>query len=363
MNEIFHMQDILGQGSFSVVYRVRGTIDGGACESASGAYPPVEEIDMALKMIWKDDLNEEIMGLLESEVSILKGIKHDHIVSLFGVYETENEFGLLQELLDGRELFDEICARGAIEENEAALILQQVTTAVEHLHSIQIVHRDIKPENIILTATESGHVVAKLTDFGIATEWSGEIITMKCGSPQYMAPEILIGNGYGPEVDMWAIGVVLHVMLCGSLPFYQPPPLLYDDIKLGRYNMNQDAWQNVSLEAVELVAHLIQVDLSLRLGPSGILSHRWITFHLECGSQPTTPTSASLKKDESNSPPSPCSLKQATEAIQVASTQLDDSNLMTKVFSGATVRPTASSSCGVARLSAQSVSQNLDLKK
>ena len=321
----------------------------------------------ALKVIWKDELTEESMDLLKSECGILsslavgslqkEALPHPGIVQLHALYETPADFCLLQDLLDGKELYDVVVERGRLAEHEAGSILQQVSSAVEYLHGKDIVHRDLKPENIMILYAAGGRrggteIEAKLTDFGLATrvppagssEGGGLIrtqsLTQKCGSVPYMAPEVLGGRGYGPECDLWSMGVVLYVMLCGSLPFYQPPPLLYEDIQQGRYTFHQKVWEGVSPDAVELISQCLETDPAQRLRPQGVLLHRWIQGQLATvedddlgelagGSSLKGSTAAAwdpegccadnLKGEHAESPPSPCSLKAATESLRRSS--------------------------------------------
>ena len=196
---------MLGQGSFSVVYCVHQFADPGEASASPDDGP------RALKVIWKDELTEESMQLLNSEVAILRSLPpHPGLVRLDGVFETPSDFCLLQELLDGQELFDMVVSRGHLREPEAAGIMSQASAAVAHLHANDVVHRDLKPENIMIRMVpDPGRpgggccLEAKLTDFGLAAKIPPEgseglirtsSLTKKCGSVPPATPPPLQPN-------------------------------------------------------------------------------------------------------------------------------------------------------------------------
>jgi calcium/calmodulin-dependent protein kinase I len=145
---------------------------------------------------------------------------------------------MVLELLTGGELFDRIVAKGSYSEKEASDLLRSITSAITYLHSINIVHRDLKPENLIYQSQNPDSPI-KITDFGLAKfrkEGAGkpEAMTTACGTPGYVAPEVLKNEPYGKEVDMWSLGVILYILLCGFPPFYhESTAQLYKQIKKG----------------------------------------------------------------------------------------------------------------------------------
>jgi len=150
----------------------------------------------------------------------LDDLKKIGLICLKDVFEDENDDGkiyMVMEFVSGGELFDHIVNRGHYSEHDAALVIRQIIEAVAYLHSNNIAHRDLKPENLLCTGPNNE--IIKVADFGLSKEFDDSMETM-CGTPDYVAPEVLRGNGYTNAVDIWSIGVVTYVMLCGSPPFY-----------------------------------------------------------------------------------------------------------------------------------------------
>eukprot|EP00656_Telonema_subtile_P018441 TRINITY_DN19961_c0_g1_i4.p1 TRINITY_DN19961_c0_g1~~TRINITY_DN19961_c0_g1_i4.p1 ORF type:complete len:236 (+),score=37.91 TRINITY_DN19961_c0_g1_i4:97-804(+) len=188
----------------------------------------------------------------------------------------------------------------AYSEHDAANIIAQLVDVVQYLNDIGIAHRDIKPENIIYVDSNSGpDAKVKLTDLGLAKSRESDMQMMTpCGTPSYVAPEVLKQAGYGFECDMWSIGVITYILLCGYQPFWEDPPMLYNSIMAGSYTMPVEEWEGISDLAKDLISKLLVVDASKRLTPAEVLDHAWIRGHvsktLERGVLPET-TSIKLK--------------------------------------------------------------------
>ena len=162
-------------------------------------------------------------------------------------------------------------------ENEARFAFSQMTEAVGHCHKVNIVHRDLKPENLLYEGP-APNMTLKLADFGLA-----QIVTpMKhlhtaCGTPGYVAPEILKGKEYGAEVDMWSLGVILYILICGFPPFYEEhTPELFKIIKRGEYDFPEPYWDDVSEEAKDLISKLLIVDPKKRYTAAQVFEHPWM---------------------------------------------------------------------------------------
>lgn len=134
----------------------------------------------------------------------------------------------------------------------------------------------MKPENLIY-ANISDDSEVKITDFGLAKVATGQYLTTACGTPNYVAPEVLINEGYDEAVDMWSIGVILYILLCGFPPFYSDStPELFDQIIEGKYEFPSPYWDNISKEAKDLISNLLQTNAEKRYTPEQVLQHPWI---------------------------------------------------------------------------------------
>jgi len=190
------------------------------------------------------------------------------------------------ELATGGELFEKIVNEGAYSELEAKRIFTQMLKAVEYLHSHGIVHRDLKPENILLEG-QGSRTIVKITDFGLARiVGEQEMMTTLCGTPQYVAPEIIVQSqmssqevarvGYNKSVDMWSLGAILYVLLSGTPPFDEDRGNLFTLITKGKFEFYPEFWGEVSEQAKDLVSKLMTVNPTERITVEQALKHPWI---------------------------------------------------------------------------------------
>jgi len=198
------------------------------------------------------------------------------------------------ELVTGGELFDEIVSRGSFNESDAAKVMGTLCDALKYLHAKEIVHRDLKPENILLES-KAPDAPIKVADFGLARMISQkDMMKTACGTPGYVAPEVLQNKGYSSgAVDIWSAGVILYILLCGFPPFYEEElPALFDQILKGRYDFPSPWWDNISESAKDLVRKMLTVDPKKRYSAADVLAHKWI-----CGDAPNNAISTdNLKK-------------------------------------------------------------------
>jgi len=250
----------IGKGGFSIVYE--------AVKKETGER-------FAIKRIQKNEEGVDI-DLLKREIYIMKKVDHPNILKLFDVYEDEDYFFLVLELVEGSELFDKIVDLGNYSEKDAANIVNQIVRAVDYLHSHGIVHRDLKPENL-LSAGEGENEVVKVADFGFAKNFGEEKLVTSCGSPGYVAPEVLTEDTYTNEVDMWSVGVIIYILLSGYPPFYdESPPKIFKKITEVKYDFDDPAWDDISETAKDLIRRLLVKDPAERLSAKSTLDHPWL---------------------------------------------------------------------------------------
>ncbi|CAK4163311.1 unnamed protein product [Aphanomyces euteiches] len=229
---------------------------------------------------------------LRREIEILRTVDHPNIIKLFDVFEDTRHLHLVTELCTGGELFDRIIARGHYTEADAAKLVRKILDAVKHCHDKDICHRDLKPENFLF-ATKDEDAELKVIDFGLSRTDSGDqsFMTTRVGTPYYIgtlkllgldlicfpAPEVL-GRHYDKSCDLWSIGVITYILLCGYPPFYgDSDPEIFASVRSGKYSYDTPEWVGVSAEAKDLIDHLLLLDASKRLTAAQALQHPWLS--------------------------------------------------------------------------------------
>uniref|UniRef100_H2T2D6 Serine/threonine-protein kinase DCLK2 n=1 Tax=Takifugu rubripes TaxID=31033 RepID=H2T2D6_TAKRU len=252
----------LGDGNFAVVRE--------CVERSTGR-------EYALKVISKNKCRGK-EHMIQSEVSILRRVKHPNIVLLIEEIDAHNELYLIMELVKGGDLFDAIISSNKYTERDASCMLFNLASAIKYLHSLNIVHRDIKPENLLVYEHQDGSKSLKLGDFGLATVVNGPLHTV-CGTPTYVAPEIIAETGYGLKVDIWAAGVITYILLCGFPPFRgsgDDQEALFQQILQGLLDFPKPYWDNVSDSAKALITGMLQVEMDQRYTAMQVLDHPWV---------------------------------------------------------------------------------------
>ncbi|XP_034024292.1 serine/threonine-protein kinase DCLK1-like isoform X2 [Thalassophryne amazonica] len=250
----------LGDGNFAVVRE--------CVERTSGR-------EYALKIISKEKCRGK-EHMIQSEVSILRRVKHPNIVLLIEEMDSYSELYLVMELVKGGYLFDAISSSNKYTARDASCMLFNLASAIKYLHSLSIVHRDIKPENLLVYEHQDGSRSLKLGDFGLATIFNGPLYTV-CGTPTYVAPEIIAETGYGLKVDIWAAGVITYILLCGFPPFYsEDQESLFRQILMGQLDFPLPYWENVSASAKAVIAGMLEVEVDQRYTAVQVLDHPWV---------------------------------------------------------------------------------------
>ncbi|EGG22862.1 putative protein serine/threonine kinase [Cavenderia fasciculata] len=260
----YELHKELGRGAFSIVYLVT---------------EKKTKKQWAMKVI---DRKSSSKAALQTEIEIMKKIDHPNIVKMYEYFESTDKIYLVVELVTGGPLFDKIMEKKSFTEKEARTIVKQLLESLQYLHSMGIVHRDLKPENLLLK-NESDLTIA-LSDFGLSKILADDVfMKTTCGTPSYVAPEVLnnISNAptaYSEAVDMWAVGVIAYILLCGFPPFYSDDiRKLFESILNASYDFPDDYWKNISKEAKHFINCFLTVDPSKRYSAKMSLAHPWIT--------------------------------------------------------------------------------------
>jgi calcium/calmodulin-dependent protein kinase I len=251
----------LGSGAFSVV--------------KSAIHKVTQEV-VAIKILDKYEEDDEQTQKFRQEIKIISSLIHENIVQFYRLDEDEENFYVIMELIGGGELFDYIISTGMIKEPDAVCVIAQVCKAIEYMHSVGIIHRDLKPENLLFK--DMDHKVIKIADFGESRSFKEGQLNTYCGTPDYMAPEIIRGESYGPEVDIWSIGVITYVMLSGFPPFDGENDIeVFASILSVRYDFPSPEWNKISQSAKTFIQSILLENPKQRLTASGCLSHPWLT--------------------------------------------------------------------------------------
>ncbi|XP_012515103.1 PREDICTED: caM kinase-like vesicle-associated protein isoform X5 [Propithecus coquereli] len=211
-------------------------------------------------------------------------VKHPNILQLVDVFVTRKEYFIFLELATGREVFDWILDQGYYSERDTSNVVRQVLEAVAYLHSLKIVHRNLKLENLVYyNRLKNSKIV--ISDFHLAKLENG-LIKEPCGTPEYLAPEVVGRQRYGRPVDCWAIGVIMYILLSGNPPFYEEveeddyenhDKNLFRKILAGDYEFDSPYWDDISQAAKDLVTRLMEVEQDQRITAEEAISHEWIS--------------------------------------------------------------------------------------
>ncbi|XP_027359638.1 CBL-interacting serine/threonine-protein kinase 6-like isoform X1 [Abrus precatorius] len=254
----YELGRLLGHGTFAKVYHARNLKTGRS---------------VAMKVVGKEKVMKVgMMEQIKREISAMNMVKHPNIVQLHEVMASKSKIYIAMELVRGGELFNKI-ARGRLREEVARLYFQQLISAVDFCHSRGVFHRDLKPENLLLD--EEGNL--KVTDFGLSTFsehlWHDGLLHTTCGTPAYVAPEVIGKKGYdGAKADIWSCGVILYVLLAGFLPF-QDENLVAMYKKIYRGDFKCPPW--FSSEARRLITKLLDPNPNTRITISKIMDSSW----------------------------------------------------------------------------------------
>ncbi|XP_071957874.1 serine/threonine-protein kinase SIK2-like [Antedon mediterranea] len=257
----YDIDKTLGKGNFAVVKLAKHRIT---------------KSQVAIKIIDKTKLDESNLKKVYREVHIMKNLNHPHVIKLYQVMETKSMLYLVTEYAQNGEMFDYLDKNGRMSEKEAGQKFGQIVSAVDYCHKHNVVHRDLKAENLLL----DGNMNVKIADFGFSNYFTvGKHLATWCGSPPYAAPEVFEGQQYeGPQLDVWSLGVVLYVLVCGALPFdAKTLPQLKERVLAGRFRIPYF----MSSECEHMIRKMLVVDPSKRYSMQQIQQHKWMLLHAQ----------------------------------------------------------------------------------
>uniref|UniRef100_A0AAY4CS30 Serine/threonine-protein kinase n=1 Tax=Denticeps clupeoides TaxID=299321 RepID=A0AAY4CS30_9TELE len=253
--------EVLGSGQFGVVY--------GGKHRKTGR-------DVAVKVIDKLRFPTKQESQLRNEVAILQSLRHLGIVNLECMFETPEKVFVVMEKLHG-DMLEMILSseKGRLPERLTKFLITQILAALRHLHFKNIVHCDLKPENVLLASAEPFPQV-KLCDFGFARIIGEKSFRRSVvGTPAYLAPEVLLNQGYNRSLDMWSVGVIMYVSLSGTFPFNEDEDI-NDQIHNAAFMYPPNPWKQISPEAIDLINNLLQVKMRKRYSVDKSLSHTYL---------------------------------------------------------------------------------------
>ncbi|TMW66284.1 hypothetical protein Poli38472_004049 [Pythium oligandrum] len=263
----YEMISEIGHGSTSIVYR--------CCEKRNGTTHACKIINRRAVLGKRNELMEQF----QVEIQVLQSMKHPNIIRIDDVYLTDSKICMVTEYMDGGELFDYIVDKGTLSEVEASSIVRKITSAIAYMHACGVIHRDLKPENLMLTSKHAGAEV-KIIDFGLAKLLDNEATTQSfLGTRGYLAPEMLQRQAYSRTVDIWALGVIVYVLLCGCLPFNDDGGRIANEkAARAKFGLRYPRWASgLSDSAKDLLQHLLEVDATKRYTAEQALAHPWVT--------------------------------------------------------------------------------------
>lgn len=265
------------------IYKVTKTLGQGQQTKVKKGKHRETKQEVAIKVLSKKKITEKEQSYLQEELAILKSLDHPNIVKFIDFFEDDSHFCIVMELLQGGALFDSIIEQqknvsNSFSEPEVRDAIMSLADAMAYYHNMGVVHRDIKPENILLQSKEQGITSLKIADFGIAKKLEDDqMASSLCGTPAYVAPEVLDRKPYGMECDCWSIGIIAYILLSGNHPFNcSDQTKLFNEIKNCEYNFDDQEWANISDDAKDFISKILVADPKQRLTAAQMMEHPWM---------------------------------------------------------------------------------------
>mmetsp|Transcript_96119 Transcript_96119/g.277577 ORF Transcript_96119/g.277577 Transcript_96119/m.277577 type:complete len:595 (-) Transcript_96119:176-1960(-) len=228
--------------------------------------------------------HKDMRSSFEREVSLMKELDHPNICKMYETYENGRTVWVVMEYCAGGEVFDRIQQSGGMDEREAANVIKQVALALKYAHGRSIAHRDLKPENVCYCDKDRKNDYVKVIDWGVGFHFNTAGMSSAVGSPCYTAPEVLMASdhaNYTAACDLWSLGVMAYVMICGKPPFWGALQEQLKRMQIEKYPMSDSTWKATSIEARSFIRSLLKVDTSQRMQINQVLSHPWLAMPLD----------------------------------------------------------------------------------
>ena len=271
LSSLYTMSSVIGEGKFGLIKLGMDKLTGR---------------NVAIKIINKETMSSNDLELVRTEIEIMKICQHPNIIRLYNIYEDTSVINIVMEYCPGGDLYSYLEKRNFIlSEPRACELIHKLCTAIFYIHSYGVVHRDLKPENILMTDS-SDEADIRILDFGLSKIMGPEEkCTEPFGTMCYVSPEVLLEKPYTKSVDVWAIGVITYLMLCGQLPFdsVDGDESIAKKTVLTEPNMNFGIWKTISDEAKDLIKLMLEKNPDNRISVKSVLEHRWFSKH--CGQE------------------------------------------------------------------------------
>jgi len=258
MAGLYDLEETIGEGHYAVVKLAKHVFTG-------------EKV--AVKVIDKLKLDAATRLQMMQEVRLMKLVQHPYVVRLYEVIDTQTKLYLVLEFADGGDMYDYIMKHeGGLEESMAKKYFRQIVTAIQYCHKLHVVHRDLKPENVVFFEKLG---MVKLTDFGFSNKFDpGQRLQTSCGSLAYSAPEILLGDSYdAPAVDIWSLGVILYMLVCGTAPFQEAND---SETLTMIMDCKYSFPSHISQKCKSLISRMLQREPEVRASLEDIVNDTWL---------------------------------------------------------------------------------------
>ena len=286
LEDRYYFGRVLGMGSHSVVRAVTDKETGvqWACKCLTVELPSTSscsEVTTSSRTTCAPNVaRPRPLQAVYLEIDLMFRLQHDGVAQIREWFQEGEKVSIILEYCKGKDFLQSIACTpsGRLSEAESRSVTVQLLEVLQYVHDHDIVHRDLKLDNVMCVASSQGKRV-KLLDFSLAADTLDGPLTTACGTSYYAAPEVITcesSDGYSKQCDIWSLGVMLFMMLCGEMPFFSEDTVeLYERVKAGKYDMETPSWSSVSTDAKDLICRMLDVNPESRISSIDALKHPW----------------------------------------------------------------------------------------